>query len=45
MRHPKEVVGLFTDAWMSKNKYEHNYDVKEDAGQAGKRLKFKKKGY
>ena len=38
MRHPEEIVGLFSYAWMCKNKYEHNYDVKYDAGQAGKRL-------
>jgi len=39
MRHPEEIVGLFSYAWMCKNKYEHNYDVKDYAGQAGKRLK------
>ena len=41
MRHPEEIVGLFSYAWMCKNKYEHNYDVKDYAGQAGKRLEKK----
>ena len=41
MNLPEEIVGLFSYAWMCKNKYEHNYDVKDYAGQAGKRLEKK----